>query len=111
VRNVGRKRTLELMLTGEKLTAREAEALGIVNQVVPHERLEEETMALCGKLAGRSPSGMRLGLRSFYATQDMPHREALEHLQGQLAAVLSTEDAAEGISAFFQKREPVWKGR
>jgi enoyl-CoA hydratase/carnithine racemase len=54
---------------------------------------------------------MRLGLRAFYETQDLPHAEALTHLEGQLAAVLATEDAAEGIAAFFGKREPVWKGR
>jgi enoyl-CoA hydratase/carnithine racemase len=54
---------------------------------------------------------MRLGLRAFYDTQDQELRPALDHLQGQLAAVLSTEDAAEGIAAFLGKREPVWKGR
>lgn len=111
VRSIGRKKALELMLTGRRIDASEAERIGLVNRVVPPERLEDETMALARDLASKSPSAMRLGLRAFYDTQDLPFREALEHLQGQLAAVLATEDAAEGIAAFLQKRTPVWKGR
>jgi enoyl-CoA hydratase/carnithine racemase len=111
VRSVGRKKTLELMLTGKKINAHEAERIGLVNKVVHADRLEDETMALARELAGKSPSAMRLGLTSFYATQDMDHAAALDHLQTQLAAVLSTEDAAEGLAAFFQKRAPVWKGK
>jgi len=111
VRSVGRKKALELMLGGERMSAREAERIGLVNRVVPAEKLEEETMALATKLAKKSPAVVRLGLRAFYDTQDMDLVPALEHLQGQLAAVLATEDAAEGIAAFFGKREPVWKGR
>jgi enoyl-CoA hydratase len=111
VRSIGRKKTLELMLTGKKINAHEAERIGLVNKVVHADRLEDETMALARELAGKSPSAMRLGLTSFYATQDMDHAVALDHLQTQLAAVLSTEDAAEGLAAFFQKRAPVWKGK
>jgi enoyl-CoA hydratase/carnithine racemase len=111
VRSIGRKKALELMLCGEKISAREAERIGLVNRVVPAERLEEETLALAGMLAKKSPSAVRLGLRAFYDTQDLALRPALEHLQGQLAAVLATEDAAEGIAAFLGKREPAWKGR
>jgi enoyl-CoA hydratase/carnithine racemase len=111
IRNIGRKKTLELMLTGKKIPAAEAERIGLVNRVVPADKLEEVTMALAKELAGKSPSAMRLGLAAFYATQDMDYAPALEHLQGQLAAVLATEDAAEGLAAFFQKRPPVWKGK
>lgn len=111
VRSIGRKKTLELMLTGDKISAREAERIGLVNRVVPLAELETETMSLARKLAAKSPSAMRLGLRAFYDTQDLALRPALEHLQGQLGAVLATEDAAEGLAAFFQKRAPVWKGR
>jgi enoyl-CoA hydratase len=111
VRSIGRKKALELMLTGEKISAREAERLGLVNRVVPAERLEEETLSLARALARKSPAAVRLGLRAFYDTQDLALVPALEHLQGQLAAVLATEDAAEGIAAFFAKREPQWKGR
>ncbi len=111
VRSVGRKKALELMLTGARIPAREAERIGLVNRVIAPDQLEDETMALARALAGRSPAAVRLGLRAFYATQDMELVPALEHLQGQLAAVLATEDAAEGIAAFFGKRAPVWKGR
>jgi enoyl-CoA hydratase/carnithine racemase len=110
-RSIGRKRTLELMLTGKKIGAAEAERIGLVNKIVPADKLEEETMALARDLAGKSPSAMRLGLGAFYATQDMDYAPALDYLQGQLAAVLATEDAAEGLAAFFQKRAPVWKGK
>jgi enoyl-CoA hydratase/carnithine racemase len=111
VRSVGRKKALELMLTGERISAAEGERIGLVNRVVADAALEAETMALARKLAAKSPSAMRLGLRAFYDTQDQDLVPALQHLQGQLGAVLATEDAREGISAFFQKREPIWKGR
>ncbi len=110
-RNIGRKKTLELMLTGKRIDAAEAERIGLVNQVVPAAELESATMALAGDLAERSPAAIALGLRAFYATQDMEHGEALRTLERELGKVLSLEDAAEGIAAFFQKRRPVWKGR
>jgi enoyl-CoA hydratase/carnithine racemase len=110
-RNIGRKKTLELMMTGERIDAAEAERIGLINRAVPAAELEDAAMALATRLASRSPSAMRMGLRAFYATQDMPLRPALEALEKQLAAVLATEDAHEGLTAFFEKRAPVWKGR
>jgi len=111
VRNVGRKKTLEMMLTGRKLDAAEALACGLINRAVPADQLEAETMALANGLADRSPAAIGLGLRAFYRAQDMEHSPQLRYLQGELARVLSLEDAAEGISAFMGKRKPVWKGR
>lgn len=111
VRNIGRKRTLELMLTGKRISATEAEAMGLVNRVVAHDDLEAETMALANQIAERSPAAMALGLRSFYASQDMPFEDGLRYLEGQLGQVLALEDASEGIMAFLQKRKPRWKGR
>jgi len=110
-RNIGRKKTLELMLTGKRILAPEAEAIGLINKAVAHDDLEKETMALATTLADRSPAAMSLGLRAFYATQDEALEPALLQLQSELAKVLALEDAMEGISAFFQKRKPVWKGR
>lgn len=111
VRNIGRKRTLELMLTGKRVSANEAESMGLVNKVVAHDTLETETLALARDIASRSPAAVALGLRAFYASQDMDQGSALTYLQRELGRVLALEDAAEGIMAFLQKRAPKWKGR
>ncbi|HUH04841.1 MAG TPA: enoyl-CoA hydratase-related protein [Kofleriaceae bacterium] len=110
-RNIGRKKTLELMLTGTRIDGAEAERIGLINQVVPHAELETTTMKLAAELAERSPAAVALGLRAFYETQDLDHHAALEHLERQLGRVLALEDAAEGIAAFFQKRKPTWAGK
>ncbi|MEM9487837.1 MAG: enoyl-CoA hydratase-related protein [Myxococcota bacterium] len=111
VRNIGRKKTLELMLTGKRISADEAAAIGLVNRVVPAGELEQATGELATSLAERSPAAMALGLRAFYASPDMDLEPALQHLESQLGRVLALDDAAEGIMAFLQKRPPVWKGR
>jgi enoyl-CoA hydratase/carnithine racemase len=110
-RNVPRKQGLELIMTGDKISAAQAAAMGLITRVVPKEQLEAEVEALANKLAGKSPAVMRLGLTAFYDTQDMALEPALRHLQEQLVAVLGTEDAREGLTAFLEKRAPVWKGR
>jgi enoyl-CoA hydratase/carnithine racemase len=110
-RSVGRKKTLEMMLTGKKLDAREAAEHGLVNRVVPAEQLEAETMKLATELAERSPAAIRLGLLAFYRSQDMELEPQLRYLQAELGRVLALEDAREGITAFLQKRKPVWKGK
>jgi enoyl-CoA hydratase len=110
-RNIGRKRALELMLTGKRIGAEEAERIGLINKVVPPDELEAATMALAGEIANQSPATMALGLRAFYRVQDMGYEEALRHLEGELGKVIALDDAAEGLAAFFQKRAPVWKGR
>ena len=110
-RNIGRKKTLELMLTGKRISAEEAERIGLVNRAVPASELEKETMELAAEIAEKSPATMALGLRSFYEVQDMDYEAALRHLEGELGKVIALEDAAEGLAAFFQKRKPVWKGR
>jgi enoyl-CoA hydratase len=110
-RNVGRKKTLELLLTGRRIDAAEAERIGLINKVVPHDRLEEETAALVTTLAEKSPATIALGLRGFYDTQDMDLEPALRHLEAQLARVMALEDAREGLMAFLEKRKPNFKGR
>ena len=110
-RNVGRKKTLEMMLTGRKLDAAEALACGLVNRVVPAAHLEEATMTLANEIAERSPAALALGLRAFYRSQDLEFEPQLRYLQSELGRVLALEDAAEGISAFLAKRKPVWKGK
>jgi enoyl-CoA hydratase/carnithine racemase len=110
-RSVGRKRTLEMMLTGRKLSAAEALECGLVTRVVAAAELEGETAKLAAELSEKSPAAIALGLRAFYRSQDMELEVALRYLQNELGRVLALEDAAEGIAAFLQKRRPVWKGR
>jgi enoyl-CoA hydratase/carnithine racemase len=110
-RNVGRKKTNELLLLGERWNARDALAAGIVNKVVPFEELDAAVADWAEKLAGKSPVIMRLGKEAMRRQMDMPFEDALDYLRAQLTLALSTEDIVEGVTAFFEKREPVWKGR
>lgn len=110
-RSVGRKRALEMMLTGRKLSAAEALEAGLVNRIVPVAELEGETLKLALQLAEKSPAAIALGLKAFYRSQDMEFEPQLRYLQAELARVLALEDAAEGIAAFLGKRAPVWKGK
>jgi enoyl-CoA hydratase/carnithine racemase len=108
-RSLGRKRCLEMVLTGEMIDARDAEKWGLVNKVVPADQLEEETMALASKLAEKSPLALQMGKQSFYGMSDMEFGKALEYSNETFAALCVTEDAQEGVDAFLGKRKPVWK--
>lgn len=110
-RSIGRKKTLEMMLTGKKLGAAEALACGLVNRIVPPGELAEATMKLANELAERSPAAIALGLQAFYRSQDMEFEPQLRYLQAELGRVLALDDAKEGIAAFLGKRKPVWKGK
>jgi enoyl-CoA hydratase/carnithine racemase len=110
-RNVPRKKANELLLLGERLSAQEAHAAGIVNRVVPASELDAAVAEWAGKLASKSPAIMRLGKEAMRRQLDMPLDDALEYLRAQLTLAMSTEDIVEGVSAFFEKREPEWKGR
>ena len=89
----------------------EALALGILSHVVKPGELDAKVAEVSGKLAAQSPTAMRMGLAAFHHQADLPIREAVPYLRDQLYALLKTEDAKEGLMAFFQKRAPVWKGR
>jgi enoyl-CoA hydratase/carnithine racemase len=101
-RNVPRKKTTEMLLLGERLTAEEAREAGIVNKVVPAAEFDAAVAEWAEKLASKSPLVMKLGKDAMWRQMDMPLADALE---------LSTEDAIEGVTAFFEKREPEWKGQ
>jgi 3-hydroxypropionyl-coenzyme A dehydratase len=110
-RNVPRKKTTEMLLLGERLTAEEAREAGIVNKVVPAAEFDAAVADWAQKLAAKSPLVMRLGKDAMWRQLDMPLRDALDYLRSQLTIELSTEDAIEGVTAFFEKRDPEWKGR
>ncbi|HWH45478.1 MAG TPA: enoyl-CoA hydratase-related protein [Thermoleophilaceae bacterium] len=110
-RNVGRKKTNELLLLGDRIDAREAERIGIVNRVVPAGEFDAAVAEWAEKLASKSPLIMKLGKRAMFQQMDMPLQDALEFLHAQLTLTMSTEDLVEGVTAFFEKREPQWKGR
>jgi enoyl-CoA hydratase len=110
-RNVSRKKANELLLLGERWDAQEALAAGIVNRVVPAEDFDAAVVDWAGKLASKSPVIMRLGKEAMRRQLDMPFDDALDYLRAQLTLALSTEDIVEGVTAFFEKREPQWKGR
>jgi len=110
-RNVGRKKTNELLLLGEQIDAREAERIGLVNRVVPADAFDAAAADWASRLASKSPVLMRLGKDAIYRQQDMAFEEALDFLRAQLTIAFSTEDIQEGVKAFFERREPVWAGR
>lgn len=110
-RNVPRKRANELLLLGDRIDAAAAERLGIVNRVVPAAEFDAAVADWAGRLAAKSPVLMRLGKDAMFDQLDLPLAQAFELLRHNLALALSTEDMKEGVQAFFEKREPEWKGR
>ena len=110
-RLLGRRTALELMLTGRRIDAAEARAIGLVNSVVPRAELAAKTAELLETLCAKSPASLRLGRRAFYATQDLPYEQQLEALCAQLSLNALAEDAAEGVAAFLEKRKPKFNGR
>jgi enoyl-CoA hydratase/carnithine racemase len=110
-RNVPRKRVNEMLLLGERISADQAVDFGLANKVVAADQFDQAVREWAEKLASKSPLLMKLGHDAIYRQQDMALDDALEFLRSQLSLTLSTEDVVEGVSAFFEKREPQWKGR
>ncbi|MBL8922859.1 MAG: enoyl-CoA hydratase/isomerase family protein [Myxococcaceae bacterium] len=110
-RHLGRKRALELALTGERITSEQALVWGLVNRVVPEAKLDETVKELAGKLAGKSLAILALGRRSFFTAEDLPLNQAVEFLGSQLSLNTLAEDTAEGVTAFLEKRPAKWADR
>jgi len=110
-RNVPRMKANELMMLGDLIDAAEAKRLDIVNAVVPTEEFDDAVSAWARRLAGKSPLLMKLGKDAIVATRDLALPQALGGLQAQLALAFTTEDIKEGVTAFLEKRAPVWRMR
>jgi enoyl-CoA hydratase/carnithine racemase len=111
VRSMPPKKALELMLTGRRVDAAEAERIGFVNRVVPFAELDAAVDELAAALAAKSPAIVKLGRDAFYDVWDRDAADALAHLHPMLTLTTLTEDAREGLAAFGEKRKPEWKGR
>ena len=110
-RMVSRKKTLEMVLTGNIISATEAERLGLINKVVPADELESATMDLAAQIARKSPLAVQIGKSGIYGLSETPYHQALDYMDELFASLCATEDALEGINAFLEKRDPVWKLR
>lgn len=109
-RNIGRKRALEMLLSGKPIDARTAEAWGLVNRVVPADRLEDEALEFARQIASSSPLTVKIGKQAFYRQIEVDQATAYDVMSETMAENAMTCDAQEGMSAFLQKREPVWRG-
>ena len=109
-KSIGRKKAMELLLYGDLIKAPEAMEMGLINRVVPKEDLEQEALAWAESLAKRSPVAVQIAKKAYYAAEDMNYDKQFEYMNEAFARLCTTEDAKEGVSAFFEKRKPEWKG-
>jgi enoyl-CoA hydratase/carnithine racemase len=111
VRRVGVPRAFELMMLGERIPAPRAAEIGLINFAVPEEAFEAELARLTARIASMTPVAVRMGKTAFYNCLDMEYLKAISFMGNMMAINVYSDDCAEGIAAFFQKRKPVWKGR
>jgi len=105
------KAALELMMTGRRISAEEALRLGVVSRVTARAELDAAVDLVVDSLVAMSPAILRMGRDAFFAVEDLDFDTAISHLHGGLTAIAATEDAAEGVRAFLEKRRPHWRGR
>ena len=109
-RAIGRKRALEMLLTGRPIDAHTAAEWGLVNRVVPHDQVDAAALDLAGQIASASPLTLKIGKHAFYRQIDVPQDDAYRLMSQTMAENAMTDDAQEGMSAFLGKREPTWRG-
>lgn len=109
-RNVPRKRAMEMLLLGDRLSAEDAARYGLVNRVVPGERVRDEALAMARAIASKSRLTVAIGKEAFYRQIEMPLAEAYDYAVAVMVENMMAADADEGICAFLEKRPPVWKG-
>jgi enoyl-CoA hydratase/carnithine racemase len=110
-RNVSRKHALEMLVTGEMISAEHAERIGLVNRVVDPGKEREEALRLASVIGGKSPVAIKLGKAAFYRQLELPLAQAYELTSDVMVENMLTHDAEEGINAFIEKRKPKWEGR
>jgi enoyl-CoA hydratase/carnithine racemase len=110
-RNLNRKQALQMLLTGDFISAQKAQRLGLVNEVVTADELETATRELATKIAAKSPLSIRIGKQAFYRQLPMDLSAAYDFASERMACNMNSEDAREGIDAFIEKRKPIWRGR
>jgi enoyl-CoA hydratase/carnithine racemase len=108
-RCVGRKKALELLLYGNLILASEALALGLINKIVPKDELETQARHFADELAKKSPIAVQIAKSAFYYAEDMDYAKQFAYMNEAFARLCTTDDAKEGVEAFFQKRKPIWK--
>ncbi len=110
-RSVGRKRAMEMLLTGDMIPAATAAEWGLLNRVVPADRLDDEVADLAARIAAASPLAVGMGKRAFHRQIDLDERQAYDVTRGVMVSNAMADDAHEGIAAFLGKRAPSWTGR
>ena len=110
-RNVGRKKTMKMLLTGEPITAKYAKEIGLINDYFENSKLEEEVLNLAETIASKSNKVVKIGKSAFYKQLEMPLDEAYKYTSKIMTENMMALDAKEGISAFLEKRIPNWKNK
>ncbi|MCK5696128.1 MAG: enoyl-CoA hydratase/isomerase family protein [Desulfobacula sp.] len=108
-RCVGRKKALELLLYGNLIKTPEALSLGLINKIVPNDELESQALKWAIELAQKSPIAVQIAKTGFYHSEDMNYEDQFAYMNEAFARLCTTDDAKEGVNAFFEKRPPVWQ--
>lgn len=110
-RNLSNKRAMEMLLTGDMISAEKAQHIGLINEALSADKLKEKTMETAAKIAGKSSLTLAVGKRAFYEQTEMPLAEAYVHTSKVMVDNMLKQDAEEGIGAFIEKRTPQWKDK